>query len=44
MNQNNIQLAQEIQEQLASYFDLCALYEKTPTMNGFMEHMAESYS
>jgi hypothetical protein len=33
----------EVEEQIWSYLDLCAMYEKTPSVLGFAEHLKEAY-
>jgi len=44
MNPSDTEIAVEIEQQVYSYLDLCAMYEKTPSINGFIDHMIESYS
>lgn len=36
-------VSKEIEEQLHSYFELCAMYEKTPSVLGFAEHLVSAY-
>lgn len=36
-------LSKEIDEQFWSYVELCAMYEKTPSVLGFAEHLKEAY-
>lgn len=37
------ELSKEIEEQIWSYLDICAMYEKTPSVLGFAEHLKEAY-
>jgi len=37
------QIAVEIEQQVFSYLDLCAQYEKKPSILGFADHLFESY-
>lgn len=36
-------VVREIQEQIVSYVDICAMYETTPSVLGFAQHLKESY-
>ena len=34
----------EIEQQIYSYLDLCAMYETEPSVLGFAEHLNQSYN
>lgn len=41
---NEAELTAELIEQIASYIDICAMYEVDPTVRGYADHLSESYS
>ena len=44
MKQSESALITELEQQIFSYMDLCAMYETTPSVLGFANHLEESYS
>jgi len=44
MNPSDTEIAVEIEQQVYSYLDLCAMYETKPSILGFAQHLRESYS
>jgi len=44
MIQSETEIAVEIEQQVYSYLDLCAMYETTPSVLGFANHLEESYT
>ena len=37
------EIKSELEEQIQSYLELCAMYEKTPSVLAFAQHLIESY-
>jgi hypothetical protein len=40
---SEVEFTKEIEEQTFTYLDLCAMYEKTPSVLGFSQHLHEAY-
>jgi hypothetical protein len=40
---NEIEVIKELDEQIHSYIDICAMYEKTPSVLGFADFLVEAY-
>jgi len=43
MKQSESELITELEQQIFSYMDICAMYETTPTPLGYAQHLKESY-
>ena len=41
---SDTEIHKDIEEQFYSYLELCAMYEKTPSVLGFAEHLHEAYN
>jgi hypothetical protein len=40
---SEVEFTKEIEEQTFTYLELCAMYEKTPSVLGFAEHLWDAY-
>jgi len=43
MKQSEAQIAVEVEQQVFSYFEISANYERESSVKGFIQHMIESY-